>query len=166
MYPNFSGKKYNNEARVIRKRVKKINTKVRLMPEIKTVAIQLPINNIDCPKSGWSINNIITELKSKKLKKYFSLELSNLSSVNILTVIKINNGFNISIGCNLKKKRSSHLLAPFTSTPIIGTNAKNIKAKTNEGATSFSSNFVLISEIEIIIIRAKKVKIKCLVKKK
>ena len=46
------------------------------MPEIKTVAIQLPINNIDCPKSGWSINNIITELKSKKLKKYFSLELS------------------------------------------------------------------------------------------
>ena len=36
------------------------------MPEIKTVAIQLPINNIDCPKSGWSINNNITELKSIK----------------------------------------------------------------------------------------------------
>ena len=39
---------------------------------MKTVAIQLPINKIDCPKSGWSINKIIIEPNNIKLKKYFN----------------------------------------------------------------------------------------------
>ena len=52
------------------KKIIKINTK--LTPEIKTVATQLPISNIDCPKSGWSISSIITEINSKKLKIYFT----------------------------------------------------------------------------------------------
>ena len=46
--------------------------KIKLTPDIKTTAIQLPINNIDWPKSGCSINKIITELKSKKLTMYFT----------------------------------------------------------------------------------------------
>ena len=39
---------------------------------MKTVAAQLIINKIDCPKSGWSIRSIITELKRIKLKTYFN----------------------------------------------------------------------------------------------
>ena len=53
-----------------RKIKRKIVMKVRLTPEIKIVATQLPVNNIDCPRSGWSINRIITEHNSIKLKKY------------------------------------------------------------------------------------------------
>ena len=60
----------------------------------------------------------MTESKRKKLKKYLAFEFCNFSKVNILTVINIKNGFNISIGCNLKKNKSNHLLAPFTSTPV------------------------------------------------
>ena len=46
-------------------------------------------------------------------------------------------GFNTSIGCNLKKYKSNHRLAPLTSTPIIGTNAKRIKEVTNKGSINF-----------------------------
>ena len=41
---------------------------MRLTPEINTVAIQLPINNIDCPRSGWSIKRIITDESKRKLQ--------------------------------------------------------------------------------------------------
>ena len=137
-----------------------------LTPEIKTVNTQLPVNKIDWPRSGWSTNKINTEHKSKKLKKYFTWEFCNFSKVNIFTVINIKNGFNISIGCNLKKYKSNHRLAPFTSTPIIGTRAKNIKERTNIGIVNFLSNGVLIAEIESIINNAKIVKLKCFEKKK
>ena len=40
-----------------------------LTPEIKTVAIQLPIIKIDCPRSGCSTSNMITEIRSKKSSK-------------------------------------------------------------------------------------------------
>ena len=40
----------------------------------------------------------------------------------------IKNGFKSSIGCSLKKYISNHLLAPLTSTPIIGTKISNIKS--------------------------------------
>ena len=43
-----------------------------------------------------------------------------------MTVTKIKKGFSNSIGCNLKKWKSNHLLAPLTSIPKIGT-------KVNEG---------------------------------
>ena len=52
MYPNFSGKKNNNELKSIKKIVRKIPIYIRLTPDTKTVAIQLLVNNIDCPKSG------------------------------------------------------------------------------------------------------------------
>ena len=137
-----------------------------LTPEINTVNIQLPVNKIDWPKSGWSTNKIITELKSKKLKKYFIWELSNFFKVNIFTVINIKNGFNISIGCNLKKDKSNQRLAPFTSTPIIGTRARERKERINKGITSFFNSEVLIADIENIIIKANVVKLKCFEKKK
>ena len=86
--------------------------------------------------------------------------------MSILTVIKMNNGFNISTGCKLKKYRFNHLLAPFASTPIIGTIAKKIKEITKAGKTSFINTSVLINEIIIIVDIAKTAKIKCLVKKK
>ena len=78
----------------------------------------------------------------------------------------MNNGFNISTGCKLKKYRFNHLLDPFASTPIIGTIAKKIKETTKAGITSLINTSVLINEIVIIIDIAKTVKIKCLVKKK
>ena len=52
----------------------------------------------------------------------------------MLTEAKMKKGFNSSIGCNLKKYKSNHRLAPLTSTPIIGTNAKRIKDVTNNGS--------------------------------
>ena len=73
--------------------------------------------------------------------------------------------FKISIGCSLKKYRSSHRLAPFTSIPTIGTKAKRIKEAVNNGKTSLISNSVFINEIKIIIPNAKNVKNKCFVKK-
>ena len=45
----------------------------------------------------------MTELNNIKLKIYFIFVYLNFSEVKILTVIKIKKGFNISIGCNLKK---------------------------------------------------------------
>tara|TARA_X000001036_G_scaffold427781_1_gene456799 strand:+ start:57 stop:341 length:285 start_codon:yes stop_codon:yes gene_type:complete len=53
-----------------------------------------------------------------------------------------------------------------TSTPKIGTNAKKTNEIINRGMISLRSNSVLIAEIKIIIIKAKKVKIRCFVKKK
>ena len=78
----------------------------------------------------------------------------------------MNNGFNISTGCRLKKYRFNHLLDPFASTPNIGTIAKKIKEITKAGITSLINTSVLINETIIIIDIAIIVKIKCLVKKK
>ena len=106
------------------------------------------------------------EHKSKKLKKYLSWELCNFSKYNIFAVVNIKNGFSNSIGCNLKKYRLSQRLAPFTSIPIIGTNAKKIKEITNSGIIIFFSNEVSIIERVNIIDKAKIVKLKCFEKKK
>ena len=57
-------------------------------------------------------------------------------------------------------------MAPLTSTPIMGTNAKKMKEIENKGITSFISNSVLITEIIIIIDSAANANNKCLVKKK
>ena len=140
--------------------------KSKLTPEINTVAIQLPVNKIDCPKSGWSINKINTEAKSKKLNKYFIWELLNLFKVKIFTVANMKKGFSNSTGCNLKKYRSSQRLAPFTSTPTIGTNNKTIKKIINKGTIIFLNKEVSTIEILIIIDSANTVKVKCLEKKK
>ena len=60
----------------------------------------------------------------------------------------------------------NHLFAPFTSTPMIGTRAKKMNDITNIGVTNFFKSEVFKIEIKIIIIRARKVKVKCLEKKK
>tara|TARA_A100001015_G_scaffold199391_1_gene222565 strand:- start:96 stop:332 length:237 start_codon:yes stop_codon:yes gene_type:complete len=75
-------------------------------------------------------------------------------------------GFNISIGCKLKKYRFNQRLAPFASVPIIGTITKKIKETIKAGKTSLINTSVLIKEIIIMIDIAKTVKIKCFVKKK
>ena len=60
---------------------------------------------------------------------------------------------------------SNHRLAPLNSTPIIGTSARRIKEKINNGIISFLKNEVLIAEIKNIIVNAINVKLKCLKKK-
>ena len=100
------------------------------------------------------------------LKKYFTWEFCNFSKESIFTVINIKNGFTISIGCNLKKNKSNQRLAPFTSTPIMGTMARETKEIINNGTTSFFNNEVSIAEIKTIISNAKIVKLRCFEKKK
>ena len=84
----------------------------------------------------------------------------------MLTEAKMKKGFNSSIGCNLKKYKSNHRLAPLTSTPIIGTNAKRIKDITNKGSINLFKTGVSIIEIINIMANAIIVKIKCFEKKK
>ena len=80
--------------------------------------------------------------------------------------MKIKKGFKSSIGCNLNRYKSNHLLAPFTSTPIIGTKINNRKENIKNGTTVFLSTDVSRAEIINIIERANTVKIKCFEKKK
>ena len=68
-----------------------------------------------------------------------------------MTVVKIKNGFNISIGWSLKKYKSNQRLEPLTSNPIIGTRAKRIKEIINNGITNLFNNKVSIIEIKNII---------------
>ena len=75
-------------------------------------------------------------------------------------------GFKISIGCSLNRYKSNHLLAPFTSTPIIGTKINNRKESMKNGTTIFLSKDVSIAEIINIMKKANIVKIKCFEKKK
>ena len=69
----------------------------------------------------------------------------------IVANITIKNGFNNSIGWNLGKKRSSnHLFDPLTSTPIIGTNDKEIKQTKNNIIEIINKLSLLIDEKKII----------------
>ena len=87
-------------------------------------------------------------------------------SVNILTVAKIKKGFKSSIGCNLNKDKFNHLLAPFTSTPIIGTKTNSVKNIIKKGITVFFNKEVSKAEITNITESANMVKNKCFEKKK
>ena len=148
------------------KTIKKLKIYIRLTPETNTVAIQLPVSKIVCPRSGWSIKRMITETSKRKLNKYLIWELFNLFKVNILTVARIKKGFKSSIGWNLNRYKSNHLLDPLTSIPIIGTKINSRKDIMKNGMVIFLSNEVSIAEMDNIIKRAKKVKIKCFEKKK
>ena len=94
-----------------------------------------------------------------------AVEIAN-AKVNILTVAKMKRGFKSSIGCNLKKYKFNHLLAPLTSNPIMGTKINNRKDIMKSGITIFFNNDVSIAEIANIIKKASIVKIKCFEKKK
>ena len=130
------------------------------------MAVQLPMSKIDCPRSGWSIKRIITAVNKRKLNKYFIWEFLNWFKVSTLTVTKIKKGFKSSIGCNLKKYKSNHLFAPFTSIPIIGTRTNKVKNTIKIGTATFFNKEVSNAEITNIIIIASIEKIKCFEKKK
>ena len=111
-------------------------------------------------------SEIIIENNKRKLSKYLIWEFLIWFKVNILPVIKIKNGLSNSIGCILKKYKSSHLFAPLTSTPITGTKISKIKKITNNGTTIFFNKLVSIAEIKSISKSANIVKIRCFEKKK
>ena len=101
-------------------------------------------NKIDWPKSGCTINNIITNESINKVKKYLLYKFLSMFEERIFAIIRTKNGFNSSIGWNLgKKNRSNHLLEPFTSDPIKGTNRskKNAKKKKYGNALYINSFF-------------------------
>ena len=100
----------------------------KFIPETKINITQLnPINNV-CPKSGCKINKKTIEDVNKKEMKNLVVKLNNFLFEIIKASIIIKKGFTISIGCNLGKKiKSNHLVDPFTSIPIKGTNNNKIK---------------------------------------
>ena len=90
---------------------------------------------------------------------YFSL-------LKIILINIIKNGLTISIGWNLGKKfKSIHLLALFTSTPIMGTKNKKIIENKNIIGEILNNLSSLIEDKTKIIIKPKKTKDKCLKKK-
>ena len=86
-----------------------------------------------------------------------------LHKIKLINTIK--KGLTNSIGWNLGKKyKSIHLLDPFTSMPIRGTNNNNIKEKTKITTEYLRSLFWSIDEKTKITNIPKKIKTKCLKK--
>ena len=75
-----------NEKLKDKKTEKKLKINSKLTPDINTIAPQLKTNKIDCPRSGWSIRRIMTEIKSKKLNIYFTFG-GNFMSMLVFVVI-------------------------------------------------------------------------------
>jgi len=76
-------------------------------------------------------------------------------------------GLTRSIGRNLgKKNKSSHLLDPFTSVPIIGTKNKKNKDIKNKKIDNVKSIFLFKEEKKTKINIPTQIYIKCLKKKK
>ena len=99
----------------------------RLIPDVKIKTDQEKTTNKVWPISGWSISrrDIIEVISA--VNTYLIIILI-FSVQRIVAKKTIKKGFKTSIGWNLGKKRKSiHLLEPLTSTPIIGTNNKEIK---------------------------------------
>ncbi len=81
-------------------------------------------------------------------------------------MIIIKKGFKISIGWNLGTKgKSIHLIEPFTSIPINGTKAKNMKKIKNKNLEIWNKLFLSIAEKVIKINIPRIIKSKCLIKK-
>ena len=116
---------YNNEIIPNRDIEKRRN---KLIPETKINIIQLNIINKVCPRSGCRINsNTIDEVNKKDIEN-FIVKFEKLLFEIIKDNIIIKKGFINSTGCNLGKKiKSNHLVDPFTSIPIKGTNNNKIK---------------------------------------
>ena len=73
------------------------------------------------------------------------------SELRIEAMITIIKGFKSSIGWNLgKKKRSSHLFDPLTSTPTIGTNVREMKQIKNNIIEILNRLSLSIDEKKII----------------
>ena len=98
-----------------------------LIPDVKIRTAQENTTNKVWPMSGWTIKSKeIADIKIvdiRYLNKIFDLLLHK-----IVAKITIKNGFRTSMGWNLgKKNKSIHLFEPLTSTPINGTNNKEIR---------------------------------------
>ena len=95
----------------------------------------------------------------KKILKFFSIH--KIVAIKIMT-----KGFTSSIGWNLgRKKRLSHLLDPFTSTPIIGTKIKKKIEMKNRYKDILNRFFSLNEEKKINTPIPSNINIKCLKKK-
>ena len=104
--------------------------------------------------------------RHKKLRKCEVFVIVKFSLVKICATITMKKGFKNSIGCNLNKDKFNHLLAPFTSTPIIGTKTNSVKNIIKKGITVFFNKEVSKAEITNITESANMVKNKCFEKKK
>ena len=98
-----------------------------MIPDVKIKTDQEKITNNVWPISGCTISRSdIIEIVAV-VNKYLIIMLV-LSVQRILAKKTIRKGFTTSIGWNLgKKNRSIHLFDPLTSTPMIGTNTKEIR---------------------------------------
>ena len=81
-----------------------------------------------------------------------------------LAVTRTKNGLTISIGCNRKKIKSNHLLAPFISTPINGTKKSNKRDTINIGKIAFFKKDIFTYDIISITEIANTANAKCLEK--
>ena len=122
-----------------------------LKPEIKITDNQEQIIKTDWPRSGWSISSDTINNKSMNEKKYANFSPFIQKKQIICTTDNIKKGFINSIGWNLNTKKSNHLFAPFTSTPIKGTRNKANKKIRKIGNRVMFRNFVFNNDIEIII---------------
>ena len=137
-----------------------------LIPEVKIKTDQEKITNNVWPMSGWIINRIdIIDIVTVVNKYLITMLL--FSAQRIVVKKTIRKGFTTSMGWNLgKKKRSIHLFDPFTSTPIIGTNTKDIK-EMKKNIIEYFINWSFFREENMKIINIPRLTyIKCLKKKK
>ena len=164
MYSNFGIKniRYKITEIIILKNAKNKN---KLIPDTNINASQVKKIRIVWPISGWDINKIIIGNINKKLKKYFKYKLLLFSKLKIDAIITIIKGFKISIGWNRgKKKSSSHLFEPFTSTPKIGTKIKDIRKIKNNNFDNVNNFSIFKYEIKKTVTRPSEINIKCLKK--
>ena len=145
----------------------KAKNKNKLIPDTNIKASHVKKIKIVWPTSGWDINKIIIGSISKKLKKYFIYKLFLFLELRIDAIITIIKGFNNSIGWNLgKKRKSSHLFEPFTSTPINGTKTKDIRQIKNKNFDKINNFSAFKYERKNNIPRPNKINTKCLKKKR
>ena len=137
-----------------------------LIPDTKIKVNHTKVTNKVWPISGWDIKNSKTGINIKELKKNFRYNLL-LCNDKINEIIITKKGFKISIGWNLGNKgKSSHLLDPLTSVPKSGTKTSIKKLKINKIKEILINISWFKKEKNNKITIARKIKIKCFIKKK
>ena len=130
--------------------------KYMFIPDVKIKTAQEKTTNKVCPISGWIISNNET-IEIKKAENKYLATIFSLLLQRIIARIMTKKGFKTSIGWNLgKNNKSIHLFDPFTSTPIIGTKARD-KVKIKKRIIEYFNNLFVSNEekIKIIIIPIK-----------
>lgn len=130
MYSNLGTEKTNKKVKVVNKSKEKLN-RIKFIPDTNTIASHTEIISKVCPRSGWDKSKTIVGNKIIVVNEYFKYKFFLFKDI-IKDIIITKKGFKISIGWNLgSDPKSSHLLDPLTSTPIIGTKIKAVNAKKN-----------------------------------